>query len=619
MKELKLTFPEYSKSIYALPGTDIFECISRAGILIRTPCGGKGTCGKCAIQVIEGTLTPSRSCEKFFSENELAQGWRLACKTKITEEISIIIPSATLYESDTVAVTSNTHKSGKGLKNKVGTCDVQEHVITRKLIKLKEPSLEEPVADLENLFSVLGERHIPFSELIKLPSLLRENEFELSVVSCDANIIALESPTETACYALAFDIGTTTLAVALLDLNSNQVIATQGILNPQVKYGGDILSRIAVQSESIENRSEMSNVIIQACNELVKTLTDEHNISSENIYGAVFAGNSVMQMLFCGIPVKALGEIPFTPPFVRNMSFSANDLKLNIKSTAELVFMPLLGGFVGGDITAGIIATELVEDKNAEVILFVDVGTNGEIVLKKGNKLYSAAAAAGPAFEGAGITNGMRAGKGAIEKVVIKDDKVLYNIIGNIEPKGICGTALIDVVAEMLRHKLLDETGRIKAKNELDQDSEQYAEHLSEDNNAPSFNITIDREKPILINQKDIRNLQLASGAIRATTNILLNKAGVTADSIDKLYIAGGFGNFIRQANAKRIGLIPNIPDEKIFFIGNSSLLGAEMAMFCKNKFEAAVKIALQVEVVDVSLDLEFQMEFANAMIFPSL
>ena len=615
MKELKLTFPDYSKSIYALPGTDIFECISRAGILIRTPCGGKGTCGKCAIQVVEGNLPPSASCESFFSKEQLEQGWRLACRTKITEDISITIPTDTLYESDTVAVTSHSQDNDD---NRVGNCELYEHVITRRQIKLKEPTLEKPVADLENLFSVLGERHIPASELVKLPTLLRENNFELSVVCSDKNIISLSKPAQTDCYALAFDIGTTTLAVALLDLNTNKVIATKGTLNPQVKYGGDILSRIAAQSESEEKRLEMSKVIIDECNDLIKSLSEAHNIASEDIFGAVFAGNTVMQMVLCGMPVKALGEIPFTPPFVMNMSFYAKELDLKINPNAELVFMPLLGGFVGGDITAGIIAAEIVEDKDADVILFVDVGTNGEIVLKKGDKLYSSAAAAGPAFEGAGITNGMRAGKGAVEKVVIKDDKVRYNVIGNEEPKGICGTALIDVVAEMLRHQLLEDTGRIKTQAEYNDVNQELAKHLSEDEANPFFNVTLDREKPILINQKDIRNLQLASGAIRATTNILLNKAGVSAENIDKLYIAGGFGNFIRQANAKRIGLIPNIPEEKVFFIGNSSLLGAEMAMLCKNKFQAAVEIAQRVEVVDVSLDLEFQMEFAGAMIFPS-
>ena len=616
MKELKLTFPDYSKSIYALPGTDIFECISRAGILIRTPCGGKGTCGKCAIQVVDGNLPPSASCESFFSNEQLEKGWRLACRTKITEDISITIPSDTLYESDTVAVTSHSQDNDD---NRLGNCELYEHVITRRQIKLNEPSLEDPVADLENLFSVLGERHIPSSELVKLPTLLRENNFEISVVCSDSNIISLGKPSQTACYALAFDIGTTTLALALLDLNTNKVIATKGTLNPQVKYGGDILSRIAVQSESEEKRQEMSRVIIDECNVLIKSLSDAHNISSEEIYGAVFAGNTVMQMVLCGMPVKALGEIPFIPPFVRNISFAAKDLQLQINPNAELVFMPLLGGFVGGDITAGIIAAEIVEDKDADVILFVDVGTNGEIVLKKGDRLYSSAAAAGPAFEGAGITNGMRAGKGAVEKVVIKDNKVRYNVIGNEEPKGICGTALIDVVAEMLRCQLLDATGRIKNQTEYNDINSELAKHLSSDEENPFFNVTLDREKPILISQRDIRNLQLASGAIRATTNILLNKAGVSAEDIDKLYIAGGFGNFIRQANAKRIGLIPDLPEDKVFFIGNSSLLGAEMGMLCKNKFQAAVEIAKRVEVVDVSLDLEFQMEFAEAMIFPEI
>jgi uncharacterized 2Fe-2S/4Fe-4S cluster protein (DUF4445 family) len=542
----------------------------------------------------------------------------LACCAKITEDITISIPKSTLYESDTVAVVNSTRQNTEIADDECrdGVCAP----IKKLEVELTPATLENPVSDLDNLFSVTGVKNVPVNILKKLPALLRENDHKLNVVCSKDNIISIEPPGSLSCYALAVDIGTTTVAAGLINLNTGKLVAGKGRLNPQVKYGEDILSRIAAQSESESVRNEMSEVIIDACNELIKELADEENIDPSHIYGAVIAGNTAMQMIFCGIPVKALGEIPFVPPFVREMKFTASEFNLKVNPNAEIIMMPLLGGFVGGDITAGIIASEMIEDKESEVILFVDVGTNGEIVLKKGEKLYASAAAAGPAFEGAGISNGMRAGKGAIEKVVIKDDKVRYNVIGNIEPKGICGTALIDIAAEMLRNNLLDETGRIKTADEYISEggSVSLAEHLTVCDNEPAFRIPSEKESTITIRQKDIRNLQLASGAIRATTNILMKKAGVEPEDINKLYIAGGFGNFIRQANAKRIGLIPDLPDEKIFFIGNSSLLGAEIVMIKEAKLNDAVNAAELVEVIDVSLDIEFQMEFASAMIFPS-
>jgi uncharacterized 2Fe-2S/4Fe-4S cluster protein (DUF4445 family) len=618
MQEIKVTLQEFSKSVYALPGTELFECISRAGVLIRTPCGGKGTCGKCAVQVVAGKVQPTSSCKSFFSEDEITAGWRLACCAKITEDITISIPTSTLYESDTVAVV-NSKRQSRNFDNEEcrdGVCAP----IKKLEIELTPATLENPISDLDNLFSKTGIKNVPVNILKQLPKLLRENNHKLNVVCSKENIISIESPGSLSCYALAIDIGTTTVAAGLINLNTGKLIAGKGTLNPQVKYGEDILSRIAAQSESESVQNEMAAVISDACNELIYELIKDGEIEPSHIYGAVIAGNTAMQMIFCGIPVKALGEIPFVPPFVRNMKFTASELNLNMHPNAEIIMMPLLGGFVGGDITAGIIASEMIEDKNNEVILFVDVGTNGEIVLKKGDKLYASAAAAGPAFEGAGISNGMRAGKGAIEKVVIRENKVRYNVIGNIEPKGICGTALIDIASEMLKNNLLDETGRIKTEEEyLSEDGvASLAKHLTLDNEEPAFRLPQEKESTIVIKQKDIRNLQLASGAIRATTNILMKKAGVNPEDIDKLYIAGGFGNFIRQSNAKRIGLIPNLPDEKIFFIGNSSLLGAEMVMIKEAKLDDAINAAELVEVIDVSLDIEFQMEFAGAMIFPS-
>jgi uncharacterized 2Fe-2S/4Fe-4S cluster protein (DUF4445 family) len=315
------------------------------------------------------------------------------------------------------------------------------------------------------------------------------------------------------------------------------------------------------------------------------------------------------------------------------MRFCAAELGLStVHPNAEAIIFPVLGGFVGGDITAGMIASGLSGIEAPGTVLFVDVGTNGEIVLKRDGKLYAAAAAAGPAFEGAGIEYGMRAGRGAIEKVLIEKGDVTYNVIENVQPVGICGTALIDIAAELLKCGIIDETGRIlspeecrnKVSAEFGSADALLKRIVPSDNDSDSRNFIIagsgspEKKDQILLTQKDVRSLQLASGAIRAAISILMKNADITESDIDRLYIAGGFGNYIRRTHAKRIGMIPDIPDHNIFFIGNTSLIGAKTVLFCREKLLEAEKTAAEVNVVDVSIDPEFQMEFANAMIFPT-
>ncbi len=354
-----------------------------------------------------------------------------------------------------------------------------------------------------------------------------------------------------------------------------------------------------------------------------------HKIDKNNIYAVSVAGNTVMQTMFCGITTKFLGEIPFIAPFSKTMKFCASELNLTVNSNAEVIIFPVLGGFVGGDITAGLIAIDFYNKKDDGNALFIDVGTNGEIVLKSKGKMYSTAAAAGPAFEGAGIENGMRAANGAIEKILIENGDIIYNVIGDKKPIGICGTALIDLVAELLKCGIIDETGRILAPDECKESILQHFDNADtllnrirkDEKNSHVYNFIIaknaKREKEIRLTQKDVRNLQLASGAIRAAINILMKNANIAENDIDTIYIAGGFGNYIRRSHAKRIGMIPNIENQKIHFIGNTSLIGAKTVLLCKEKLLEAEQIAQNINVIDVSLDVEFQMEFADAMIFP--
>jgi len=632
MKELKISFPDYGKEIFAMPGTSLFECIARAGILIRTPCGGAGTCGKCAVKLLEGTLEATEDCKKHFSDQEIQEGHRLACRCVVENDIAIEIPEKTLFESETITLGAEKGKEDS-IGHEVPLSDSCIPLIEKKHLLLTEPTLENPVSDLDNIQSQIGDLNVCLEDLKQLPYLIRNNGFSITAVTSDKRVIALEAGDTTVSgggtnYAVAIDIGTTTIAAALVDVAAKRQLCSCGMLNPQVKFGDDVLSRVCAQSESEENLQALSNSVIGACNTLIGELLTEQQIPENNIYAVSIAGNTVMQMLLCGVPAKPMGEIPFAPPFAETMRFTASSLGFNVHPNAEILLFPVLGGFVGGDITAGMIAAGLTENTGKGVELFVDVGTNGEIVLKKDGQLFSTAAAAGPAFEGAGIEHGMRAGNGAIEKVLIENGDVKYNVIGDAAPKGICGTALIDLAAEMLKCGLLDETGRImpeeECKDELNShfgDSKMLIERLVQVEGSDARDFVVAKHGAdggsIKLTQKDIRNLQLASGAICAAINILLKNAGITADDIDKMYIAGGFGNYIRRSHAKQIGMIPNIPSNNIFFIGNTSLIGAKTILLSRQKLAGAEKVVKEVDVVDVSLDLEFQMEFANAMIFP--
>jgi len=405
-KEHRIDFPQYGREIYALTGTSIFECVTRAGILIRTPCAGSGTCGKCRIKVIAGQLKPSIECEKLLSDQEITAGLRLACRTFVESDLSIEIPADSLFEHDLLVETGETG---------VPECSGNPMVV-KTCLSLSESSLEDPVADLANISQVLGQdkliADLPLMQ--QLPEILREKDFTVTAVCSENRLLVLEAgDTAVKNFAVGVDIGTTTLVVSLLDAATARTVGTRGMLNPQVQFGDDVISRICAQGESPEQCRQMQQLVVDAINGMLAELTSEAGIDPKQIYAVTVAGNTVMECLFCGIPTGPMGEIPFAPPFQRALQFKAADLGLKVNPGADLLVFPVIGGFVGGDIVAGLLVTELADTRAST--LFVDVGTNGEIVLVADGQLYATAAAAGPAFEGARIEAGMRAAPGAIE------------------------------------------------------------------------------------------------------------------------------------------------------------------------------------------------------------
>ena len=611
-QQVRVTFQPNGRSVYVLPDTMVLEAAGRAGLTLDTPCGGQGTCGKCRVQVLGGLCAPGRRDTEIFSKEELDEGWRLACQTGICGECVIRVPESSLFASQHQILAEAQGKEAEEI-----------HPAVRKIyVELPQPTLVEDTADLERLQSALGRLKADLQLLRKLPRLLRDGGFKGTAVLTDHRLIDFEpGDTSGECYGVAFDIGTTTMVASLLCLCDGQELAIASRINPQVTFGDDVLSRIQHAGESRAGLDALRDVITKAMREMTEELCAEAKVRRSRIYEIAVSGNTTMEHLLCGLDVTQLGRVPFVPVFARGLLLPARDMGVAIAPRGAAYVFPVIGGFVGGDTVAGILATRLTEmDCPA---LMVDIGTNGEIVLAHDGEIWAASTAAGPAFEGARISCGMRATRGAIEKVVF-DDELRLSVIGNVAPIGLCGSGLIDLAAECLRAGVVSPEGRLLGPDELGgsvpewlrrrivQDEEGRSELLLAEGRGEA------RESRVALTQRDVREMQLATGALRAGVRILCKQAGLKTSDLKLVLIAGGFGSFIRRSNAQRIGLLPEDIDRgRIHYVGNASLNGARWALVSTPARKRAEQLARKTRHVGLSQDPDFQMEFAEAMIFP--
>jgi uncharacterized 2Fe-2S/4Fe-4S cluster protein (DUF4445 family) len=454
-----------------------------------------------------------------------------------------------------------------------------------------------------------------------LPRRLRQAEFRGTAVLAEGRLLDFEpGNTEWHAHGVAVDLGTTTLAAALLDLSTGRQVQVVSRLNPQTAFGDDVLARIVHARDRQGGLEQLRRAVVEAVDEMIGLLAAEPAVGREQIYLVALSGNTTMQQMFCGVECEPLGEVPFVPAIGKALSLPALELGLHVHPRGRAYLLPVIGGFVGGDTVAGILAADLVHA--SKPVLFIDIGTNGEIVLAAGGRLTAAATAAGPAFEGARISQGMRASPGAIEKVVV-DGRLRIHTIGHCGPTGICGSALIDAAAELLRHGLLTPQGRLLARAELPAGLlGDLARRVVTRDNQPAFLLADAGEAaggtPILLTQRDFRELQLAAGAIRAGIGILLAREGLTPADLDQVLVGGGFGNFIRRSNAQRIGLLPTgIERRRIRYLGNTSLAGARLVALRSAARTLAEQLAARTEHVDLSTDPAFHTAFAEAMVFP--
>lgn len=489
-------------------------------------------------------------------------------------------------------------------------------LISKYYVKLSKPTLKDPRSDLDRLMKELREQHgikelmIEYDVVKDLALVLRDASWEITVTVWNGKKIIGIEPGDTTerCFGYAVDIGTTKLAGYLINLNTGKVEAVDSLMNPQIPYGEDVITRIAY-----EDRKELQNVVVGGINEILNDLCNKVDVNLREVYEMTVVGNTVMHHLFLNINPKYLALSPYTPVIREGIDVRAGKIGVNINPSANIYALPVIAGFVGADTVAAILATEIY--KRDELCLALDIGTNTEVVLGNKEWMLACSCASGPAFEGAHVTHGMRAASGAIEKVSIDPEtlEVKYKTVDNVEPRGICGSAIVDVPAEMLKTGIMDINGTLS--KDLD------SPRLRKKEGVPEFVIARKGETStggdIVITQKDIREIQLAKAAMHTGATTLMKEANVTEDDIDIVFVAGAFGSYIDPENARIIGMYPEISLKKVKIVGNAAGTGARMALASRVVRRTAEKISKETRYVELGNDPNFQNELMNSHFIP--
>jgi uncharacterized 2Fe-2S/4Fe-4S cluster protein (DUF4445 family) len=601
--------------------TILFKALKAAGVYVLSSCGGKGNCGKCKVLIKNGKADTGKS-RSFLSAEEAERGYALACLTRVKSDLTIEIPpESRMQAKHKIATGANTEELIK-LMQKAGGC--LESRISRVYLEINPPTIDDNLADYERLRRSLDKAgfdashlHMNYMMLSKLSRVLREGNWKVtvSVFSITAVLEVLDifpgDATRTR-YGAAVDIGTTTIVVYLVDMTNGHIIGTASTYNSQVKCGDDVITRIVYATER-NGLKELQDLAVGNVNTLLTDLAEKNNVQPDMIDYLVVAGNTIMEHLFYGIDPQYIREEPYIPaaaffPLIRGKSVG-----LQIDPQVIIYSMPNIASYVGGDISAGVLVSQL--HKKDQVSLFIDIGTNGEIVLGNKDWLVTAACSAGPAFEGSGIKFGMRAMEGAIEEVEInpKTYDVNYRVIGDVKPIGICGSGMIDTLAEMYLNGVIDQKGKIR--EEIGSKRIRRGESGLEYVLAWRVESAINKE--IVITEVDLDNLIRAKAAIYAGFSTLLSQMNMTFADIEKLYIAGGFGRYIDVERAITIGMLPDLPVDKFQFLGNTSIMGAYYALLCDRLRHEAEEIARRMTYIELSVSRSFMDEYLSALFLP--
>ena len=573
------------KNITVEENTLLADAIQKAGIHLRADCIHLGLCGKCLVKISNGHLPPLEEHEEsFLLERNLDKSYRLACLFLIKSDLKIDIPEESILHEQYILKT--------GIKRPV-TLDPP---VKKFFIQLPKSTIGEPLSFTELLQKSLKKPNlsVPLEVLKTVRSILKKNHHnKTAVIHKDREIISIEAGnTSNQCYGFAIDLGTTTLVVELIDLNSGKSIDTLASKNSQTQFGADVVSRIGFSISTESNLLTLKNTVLENLNHMITELLLRHNIPSSFVYEIVLSGNTTMNHILLELPLHSLAQTPFNALFTSLPELSAASYGFRIHPHGKLYVVPNIRSFVGGDISAGLIASDLLNKKGN--YLFIDLGTNGEIVLKTEKGSVTTSTAAGPAFEGMNISCGMLALPGAIYKIE-NTIPLRTETIQDQSAKGLCGTGLIDAVAVALKQGLLSQKGKI-----LDESGKVFL------------------TQEISLSQKDIRELQLAVAAVRSGIRMIMEKKSLSLDLLDGIFIAGAFGNYLNIPNSIQIGLLPTIPEEKIHFVGNSSIAGAKALLISSPLRAEAEVLSKKIEFFSLATNVQFQEYFVDSLDFPS-
>jgi uncharacterized 2Fe-2S/4Fe-4S cluster protein (DUF4445 family) len=603
--KVEISFLPQNRTVQALPGADLLTVARQAHIEIESSCNGLGTCGKCQVQRIDGDPgIPHEDEVGRLTAEELDRGIRLACRQKVVEDA-------------TFRVARSAGKKHRILSDGVMPSLKLDPQIRKVHVALPSKSFEDAADDLTRLERALGRSlagKLPLSLLREIPALFREKGSSLTAVLADGELIGLE-PGDTArcCYGVAVDIGTTTIVVSLVDLTTGEELAAASCINPQKTYGLDVLTRIQYVQDNSVGLEHLSSLVREAIDSLMGEACAEACVERRHIYEITVAANTTMLHLLLGVDPTGIGKSPYTPAFTRGLTIPARELQLECASFGEVYCLPSVSSFIGADIVAGVVCAEL-EHKD-ERALFIDIGTNGEIVFSSPDGIFACSCAAGPALEGMNISCGVRAADGAIDRVSIAGDVEIHTI-GDKPATGLCGTGVIDAVGELLRVGALAPSGRFVKL--MPGNGPAWADRLRNGNGPASFVLGSGKgPDAIKVTQKDIRQVQLAKGAILSGILVLLRQLNINFDQIGRVYVAGAFGFHVRLESLARIGLLPEELIPRVSLIGNTSKSGAIACLLAREKREDASRIAPSINYVELSCYPDFDRLFTQCLPFP--
>ena len=608
-------------------GDNLLELARRANVAIDAPCSGNGSCGKCRVKLVEGTVESPKTLH--ISDEEFADGWRLSCSSRVIEDVTVLVPDiASAYQSrmktadlsspEEIAIFTQAQEamrsSGIVFENKYRALDLVMDV----------PSLEDTMPDNERLTWAIQAAagvekvEIPYAVMVRLAHVLRENNFHVCVkgeLDGDSfRCMEITSPTDTAIVGCAIDIGTTTVSMVLTDLTSGKLLAKGSGGNGQIRYGADVINRIIEQGRPGGRKKLQDAIIKDTLTPIIAHLCKSANISARSILRLSVGANTTMNHLFVGVDAESVRMEPYVPSFFHWDGLLAGDVKLPANPLAPVIIAPNIGSYVGGDITAGTMAS-MIWDKD-ELSLFIDLGTNGEIVFGNRDFLMSCACSAGPAFEGGDISCGMRATDGAIEACTLDKDTMepTLRIVGEADQKavGICGSGIIDIISELFRCSVINAKGLfIREGRRVRRDAHGMGRFvLAEPEESETG-------REISINEVDIDNFIRAKGAVFSAIETLLNAVDMSVDAIDHVYVAGGIGSGINMKNAVNIGMFPDVDLEKFTYIGNSSLTGAYAMVMSDAAIETCQKVASNMTYLELSTHPGYMDAFVAACFLP--